>query len=64
MEDIEELKKYIKENPNKETQIQMRLIDNKNNKVAYKYLTIKELILLEAGTNLEWHDLTKEKRKT
>ncbi|MZK53335.1 hypothetical protein [Clostridium beijerinckii] len=62
MEEVEKLRECVKENLNKETQVQIRLFDNKNNRVAYKSLTLKELMMLEA-TGLNWRDLKKEKRK-
>ncbi|MRY42735.1 hypothetical protein [Parabacteroides distasonis] len=62
MEEVEKLSECVKENLNKETQVQIRLFDNKNNRVAYKSLTLKELMMLEA-TGLNWRDLKKEKRK-
>lgn len=62
MEEVEKLREYVKENLDKETHIEMRLFDNKNNRVVYKILTLKELMMLEA-TGLDWRDLKKEKRK-
>lgn len=62
MEEVEKLRECVKENLYKETHIEMRLFDNKNNRVVYKRLNLKELMMLEA-TGLNWRDLKKEKRK-
>lgn len=62
MEEVDKLREYVKENLDKETHIEMRLFDNKNNRVVYKILTLKELMMLEV-TGLDWRDLKKEKRK-
>ena len=56
---MDELIKYLQENKDKETRIEIRLFDSKNNRVARKNLTIKELVFLEANGTIEWHYLRK-----
>lgn len=52
--------KYLQENKDKETQVQLRLFDNKNGKVAYKTLTYSELIIIMASVNIEWNNPKEE----
>jgi hypothetical protein len=59
---MDELIKYLKENKDKETRIEIKLFDTKNNRVARKNLTVKELIFLEVN-RIDWHDLRKGHEK-
>lgn len=60
---MESIKNELEAIKNQETQVQLRLFDNKNNKVAYQTLTVRELILLKLFIDIEWHDLKKEDDK-
>jgi hypothetical protein len=58
-----EFVKFLQDNKDKETSIEIRLIDAKHNKIARKMLTVKELVILEAGGNIEWHNLPGKKNE-
>jgi hypothetical protein len=60
---MEDLKEYIKNNKNKPSGVEIRLLDTKNGKVAYKELTIGELALTLAGMEIKFKSLNKEEKK-
>lgn len=55
--------KHLEEIKDNKTQIEIRVFDYKNMRVAYKTLTVKEVILLSAGIELDWQDLNKEDKE-
>lgn len=40
--------------------IQIRIIDDKNNRLAYEYFTEEQLKEIEKIINVNWHKLSKE----
>lgn len=57
------LMEHLEKIKDQESNVKIRLFDNKHNRVAYKTLTFKELFLVEAGIKIEWHDLGKKEDK-
>lgn len=52
--------KYLEDIKDNKTQIEIRVFDYKNMRLVYKTLTVREVILLSAGIELDWQELKKE----
>lgn len=59
----EEFIKYLQENKDQNSSVEMRMLDTRHNKITYKTLTIKELCLVSAILKIEWHDLPRKEDK-
>lgn len=55
--------KFLEQNKDQKSQIELRLFDNKHGKVFYKTLTYKELVRVMASVNIEWNNLPKKEVK-
>lgn len=55
--------KNLEEIKDNKTKIEIRVFDYKNMRLAYKTLTVREVILLSAGIELDWQELKKEDKE-
>jgi hypothetical protein len=56
----QDLIKQLEQIKDNKTQVEIRVMDLKNMRVAYKTLTVKEVVLLIVGVKLDWRSLNKE----